>query len=229
MKRPTGFITELAVIIAILWFSAAAHALAQSTNKEKYIEREQRAIKLIIERSKQDAELLRSQKETHNRLIIWSAVIALAAAGIILVLCGGFRWLPTLAVAAPKTIPSRIIARIFFGTYLGPFILWLAWGLMSYVLRDGIHAFPAVLMLTAWGFAIFPLGLTGVVSDGKDYGWLAFLSCYFVYLVLFVLAFRYRRRWQTGLLWTVLVVLLVFNVAGCQKMGKVASQNITLP
>ena len=74
---------------------------------------------------------------------------------------------------------------------------------------------------------MFPVGLFVFVfapsdSHGPDSGvnlfWLPFLTCYGVYFVHGILYFRFHRLGPTVLLYSVLVLLLIANVAGCQRV-----------
>ncbi len=116
------------------------------------------------------------------------------------------------------------VAWLFFGTYFSPFLLWVGWGLLSYDPRT-ISKFN--LMLSAWMILHFPNGLFGFASNGKDLGRLAVLG-YAVYAVLFCVAFKARRHWQTFGLWIVLVFLLVFNAFGCRTVVERATRGMTL-
>ncbi len=121
--------------------------------------------------------------------------------------------------------PRRTVAGLFFATYLSPFVLWIGWGLLSGGGRSISHF---NLILTAWIILLFPSGLFGFVTDSKDLRRLAAFG-YIVYAVLFILAFSLRRRWQTAVLWAILLILLVFNAVGCQIVADNATRGMTLP
>jgi hypothetical protein len=80
------------------------------------------------------------------------------------------------------------------------------------------------LLLTApglWALAyMFPLGLVAVIDrhTANDGGWGVLIGCYTVYLVHGFLYFRSKTTTRTLILYGVLVVLLIGNVAGCREM-----------
>ena len=80
------------------------------------------------------------------------------------------------------------------------------------------------LLLTApglWPLAwMFPLGLVAVVNRhaANAGGWGILLGCYAVYLVHGFFYFRSKTTMRTIILYGVLVVLLIGNVAGCRDM-----------
>src|SRR6266404_26671 len=82
----------------------------------------------------------------------------------------------------------------------------------------------AALLLTAiglWPLAwLFPLGLVAVVDRhlANDGGWGVLIGCYLVYIVHGFFYFRSRTTLQTAILYGVLVILLIGNVAGCRDM-----------
>jgi hypothetical protein len=82
----------------------------------------------------------------------------------------------------------------------------------------------AALLLTApdlWALAyMFPLGLVAVIDrhTANDGGWGVLIGCYAVYLVHGFLYFRSKTTTRTLILYGVLVVLLIGNVAGCREM-----------
>ena len=121
--------------------------------------------------------------------------------------------------------PRRIVARLFFGTYISPFVLWIVHGLVS---GGGQSVSSFMTPLTAWMILLFPSGLFGLMTDSKDF-WLLAAFGYIVYAVLFVLAFLVRRHWQTAALWAALIILLIFNVVGCRIVAENATRGMTLP
>src|SRR5260370_38015541 len=80
------------------------------------------------------------------------------------------------------------------------------------------------LLLTApglWALAwMFPLGLVAVVNRhaANAGGWGVLIACYAVYLVHGFFHFRSKTTTRTVILYGVLVVLLIGNVAGCREM-----------
>ncbi len=80
------------------------------------------------------------------------------------------------------------------------------------------------LLVTApglWALAwMFPLGLVAVIDrrTANDGGWGVMIGCYAVYLVHGYFYFRSKTVMRTVILYGVLVVLLVGNVAGCREM-----------
>lgn len=82
------------------------------------------------------------------------------------------------------------------------------------------------LLLTApglWPLAwMFPLGLLAVIDRhaANAGGWAVLIGCYAVYLVHGIFYFRSKTTTRTLILYGVLVVLLIGNVAGCRDMMK---------
>jgi hypothetical protein len=80
------------------------------------------------------------------------------------------------------------------------------------------------LLLTApglWRLAwMFPLGLVAVIDRhaANAGGWGVLTACYAVYLVHGFFYFRSKTTTRTLILYGVLVVLLIGNVAGCRDM-----------
>jgi hypothetical protein len=73
--------------------------------------------------------------------------------------------------------------------------------------------------LKYWALAyLFPLGLAAFVSLrlGNDGGWWVLGACAAIYVVQAVFYFRSKTTRSTVLLFALLVVLLVCNVAGCR-------------
>jgi len=85
-------------------------------------------------------------------------------------------------------------------------------------------AWIIALLLTApgmWPLAyMFPLGLVAVFDRhlANDGGWGVFIGCYVVYLVHGFLYFHSKTTARTAVLYAVLVILLIGNVAGCHEM-----------
>jgi hypothetical protein len=67
---------------------------------------------------------------------------------------------------------------------------------------------------------MFPLGLAAVIDRhlANDGGWGVFIGCYIVYLVHGFFYFRSKTTTRTVILYGVLIVLLIGNVAGCREM-----------
>ena len=80
------------------------------------------------------------------------------------------------------------------------------------------------LLLTApglWPLAwMFPLGLVAVIDrhTANAGGWAILIGCYAVYLIHGFFYFRSKTTTRTVILYGVLVVLLIGNVAGCRDM-----------
>ena len=80
------------------------------------------------------------------------------------------------------------------------------------------------LLLTApglWPLAwMFPLGLIAVVDrhTANAGGWGILIGCYAVYLVHGFFYFRSKTTIRTVILYGVLILLLIGNVAGCRDM-----------
>jgi hypothetical protein len=80
------------------------------------------------------------------------------------------------------------------------------------------------LLLTApglWALAwMFPLGLVAVINrhTANTGGWGVLIGGYGVYLVHGFFYFRSKTVMRTAILYGVLVILLIGNVAGCREM-----------
>jgi hypothetical protein len=80
------------------------------------------------------------------------------------------------------------------------------------------------LLLTApglWPLAwMFPLGLLAVINRhaANAGGWGVLVACYAVYLVHGFFYFRSKTATRTVILYGVLVILLIGDVAGCREM-----------
>jgi hypothetical protein len=87
-----------------------------------------------------------------------------------------------------------------------------------------VGAWITALLLTApgmWPLAyMFPLGLIAVFDRhlANDGGWGVFIGLYVVYIVHGFFYFRSKTTTRTAILFGVLVVLLICNVAGCREM-----------
>jgi hypothetical protein len=87
-----------------------------------------------------------------------------------------------------------------------------------------VAIWAAALILTAWGMwplaYLFPIGLAAVVDRhlANDGGWGVMIGCYLVYVVHGFFYFRSKTTTRTVILFAVLVVLLIGNVAGCREM-----------
>jgi hypothetical protein len=87
-----------------------------------------------------------------------------------------------------------------------------------------VAAWIAALLLTAigsWPLAwMFPLGLVAVFDRhlANDGGWGVLIGCYVIYLVHGFFYFRSKTTARTLILYGVLVILLIGNVAGCREM-----------
>jgi hypothetical protein len=85
-------------------------------------------------------------------------------------------------------------------------------------------ALIAALLFTApgmWPLAyMFPLGLVAVFDRhlANDGGWGVLIGCYVVYLVHGIFYFRSKTVLQTAILYGVLIIVLLGNVAGCREM-----------
>ena len=69
----------------------------------------------------------------------------------------------------------------------------------------------------AW---MFPLGVVAVIDrhTANTGGWAVLIGCYAIYLVHGFVYFRSKTTTRTVVLYGVLVVLLIGNVAGCRDM-----------
>ena len=80
------------------------------------------------------------------------------------------------------------------------------------------------LLLTApgmWPLAyMFPLGLVAVIDRhlANDGGWGVLISCYVVYIVNGFFYFHSKTTLRTAILYALLAILLIGNVAGCREM-----------
>ena len=95
---------------------------------------------------------------------------------------------------------------------------------LRYKILAYIATWSAALLLTApgmWPLAyIFPLGLVAVIDLhlANDGGGSVFIGCYVVYIVHAFFFFRSKTTLRTAILYGVLVILLIGNVAGCRQM-----------
>ncbi|PYK29561.1 MAG: hypothetical protein DME57_09875 [Verrucomicrobia bacterium] len=83
---------------------------------------------------------------------------------------------------------------------------------LATLLWMGIGSFPLVYM--------FPLGLVAFfdLHLANDGGWGVLIGTWLVYVVHGYFYFRSKATLQTAILFGVLVLMLVGNVAGCQQM-----------
>jgi hypothetical protein len=67
---------------------------------------------------------------------------------------------------------------------------------------------------------MFPIGLLAVIDRhlANDGGWGVFIGCYVVYSVHGFFFFRSKATLRTAILYGVLVILLIGNVASCREM-----------
>ena len=97
---------------------------------------------------------------------------------------------------------------------------------LRYKIIAYVGAWIAALLLTApglWPLAwMFPLGLVAVVDrhTANAGGWAVLIGCYAVYLIHGFFYFRSKTTTRTIILYGVLAVLLIGNVAGCRDMMK---------
>lgn len=95
---------------------------------------------------------------------------------------------------------------------------------LRYKILAYVAAWIAALLLTApglWPLAyMFPLGLIAVFDRhlANDGGWGVLIGLYLVYIVHGFFYFRSKTTTKTLILYGVLVVLLIGNVAGCREM-----------
>jgi hypothetical protein len=95
---------------------------------------------------------------------------------------------------------------------------------LGYKIIGYVAIWIVALVLTApgmWPLAwMFPLGLVAVVDRhvANAGGWGVLIACYAVYLVHGYFYFRSKTTTRMVILYGVLVVLLIGNVAGCREM-----------
>jgi len=95
----------------------------------------------------------------------------------------------------------------------------LRWKIIVY-----IAIWIIALLLTApgmWPLAyMFPLGVVAVFDRhlANDGGWGVMIGCYLVYVVHGFFYFGSKTTTRTVILYAVLVILLLGNVAGCREM-----------
>jgi hypothetical protein len=67
---------------------------------------------------------------------------------------------------------------------------------------------------------MLPLGLVAMFNLhlANDGGWDVLIGCYVIYLVHGFFYFRSKTTARTAILYAVLVILLIGNVAGCHEM-----------
>ena len=87
-----------------------------------------------------------------------------------------------------------------------------------------VAAALAALFWLGFGFVqlvyIFPLGLVAIFDRhlANDGGWGVLIGAWLVYVVHGYFYFRSKTTTQTLILYGVLLVLLIADIAGCQKM-----------
>lgn len=95
---------------------------------------------------------------------------------------------------------------------------------LRYKLITYIATWIIALLLTApglWALAwMFPLGLIAIFNRhlANDGGWGIFIACYIAYIVHGFFYFRSKTTLRTMLLYAVLVLMLIANMAGCREM-----------
>jgi hypothetical protein len=95
---------------------------------------------------------------------------------------------------------------------------------LHYKILAYIATWTAALLLTAPGMRplvyMFPLGLVPVIDRhlANDGGRRVLIGCYVVYIVHAFFFFRSKTTLRTAILYGVLVILLIGNVAGCREM-----------
>ncbi|SRR6266446_4823116 len=95
---------------------------------------------------------------------------------------------------------------------------------LRYKIIAYVAAWALALVATApglWALAwMFPLGLVALFSRhaAPAGGWGVLMGCYAVYIVHGYSYFRSKTVMRTVILYSVLVVLLIGNVAGCREI-----------
>jgi len=95
---------------------------------------------------------------------------------------------------------------------------------LGYKILVYVATWIAALLLTApgmWPLAyMFPLGLAAVIDRhlANDGGWGVMIGCYLIYLVHGFFYFRSKTTARTVILYGILVLLFIGNVAGCREM-----------
>ncbi len=95
---------------------------------------------------------------------------------------------------------------------------------LGYKIIAYVAAWAAALLATApgmWPLAyMFPLGLVAVFNRhlANDGGWGIFIGCYVVYIAHGFFYFRSKTTARAVVLYCVLILLLLGNVAGCREM-----------
>jgi hypothetical protein len=95
---------------------------------------------------------------------------------------------------------------------------------LSYKIIAYVAIWIVALFLTApglWPLAwMFPLGLVAVIDrhTASAGGWAVLIGCYTVYLVHGFFYFHSKTTTRTIVLYGILVVLLLGNIAGCRDM-----------
>jgi|SRR5215472_3000949 len=115
--------------------------------------------------------------------------------------------------------PTTVRKRFSTGILTGEHPIRLRYKIIAY-----IATWTAALLLTApsmWSLAfMFPLGLVAVIDRhlANDGGWGVLIGCYVLYVVHAFFFFRSKTTLRTSILYGVLVILLIGNVAGCREM-----------
>lgn len=122
-----------------------------------------------------------------------------------------------------RRISARKAGFLFFGTYVGAITAYFLW----MVIHGDWHGFQPDLMLILEA-CLFPSGLFAFVDSGGDLLVVQMLFGYGVYVVVFALAFSFRKCWQMCLLWFIILLLIGFNIAGCSEMQKHALDHLRL-
>jgi len=123
-------------------------------------------------------------------------------------------------VNTDNKVPRHVVAKLFFGAYLSPFVL----GTALVLIMSGFNA-VGVIFMVPYLLVLFPTGLFGLVSTSNGPASLG----YVVYALVFLLAFKFRRPLQTCYLFGLLLILIVFNLMGCREVASHASERMTLP
>jgi hypothetical protein len=95
---------------------------------------------------------------------------------------------------------------------------------LRYKILVYVATWIAALLLTApgnWPLAyMFPLGLAAVIDRhlANDGGWGVMIGCYLIYFLHGFFYFRSKTTARTVILYGILVLLFIGNVAGCREM-----------
>ena len=100
-----------------------------------------------------------------------------------------------------------------------PNLIRLRYRIVAYVATwlIALAATAPGLWQLAW---MFPLGLVAVFDRhlANDGGWGILIGCYFAYIVQAFFYFRSKTNARTIVLYAVLVLMLIGNIAGCRAM-----------